>query len=177
MKDRKVVLLPAFRHVVPADFERWLEKMASEGWHIDRINQWSSLVMVFKRGVPQKYRFVYDLQAVPRKDYRAIYEQFGWEYLGRMASVFIWRKAYRETRPEAFSDRESLINRSRRTAAALSFSFYLFLLTTLILGVVLLKGTLAGSEAAQAALGLALSLAFTFYLGGAMLKIIKNRER
>ena len=125
MKDKKIVLFPGYRYVVPADFERWLEKMASAGWHIDRISQWSSLFMVFRRGEPQKYRFVYDLQAVPRKDYRAIYEQFGWEYLGRMASIYIWRKAYRDRRPEAFSDRDSIIHRNRRTIAAISSLYVL----------------------------------------------------
>lgn len=31
MKDEKTVLFPGYRIVVPADFENWLEKMASEG--------------------------------------------------------------------------------------------------------------------------------------------------
>ena len=127
MKDKKIVLFPGFRHVVPADFESWLEKMASAGWHIDRITQWSSFVMVFRRGAPKKYRFVYDLQAAPRKDYRAIYQEFGWEYLGRMASVFIWRKEYREARLEAFSDQESILQRNRRTLIAVFHCFlYVF---------------------------------------------------
>lgn len=177
MKDRKIVLFPGYRYVVPADFERWLEKMASAGWHIDRISQWSSLFMVFRRGEPQKYRFVYDLQAAPRKDYRAIYEQFGWEYLGRMASIYIWRKAYRDRRPEAFSDRDSIIHRNRRTIAAISFSFYMFLLMALILGIVLFTGGHTKSELIQLVLGLVLSLLFTFYLGGVMLKIRRNLER
>lgn len=176
MKDKRTVWLPGFRNVVPAGFERWLEQMASEGWHIDRITQWSSFLMVFKRGTPRKYRYVYDLQAAPRKDYRAIYEEFGWEYLGRMASVYIWRKAYDDVRPEAFSDRESVIERNCRTAVAVSISFCMFFLTALVLGIALFTKTLTKSEFIQAALGLTLTVASTLYLGGVMLRIMRCRE-
>ena len=176
MKDKKIVLFPGFRHVVPADFESWLEKMASAGWHIDRITQWSSFVMVFRRGAPKKYRFVYDLQAAPRKDYRAIYQEFGWEYLGRMASVFIWRKEYRDARLEAFSDQESILQRNRRTLIAVSIAFYMFLLAALILGLSFFTRTLAPGELFQAVLALALFLAIAAYLGRVMLKIGRKRE-
>ena len=41
MKDKKVIWFSAFRYIVPADYEKWLEKMAAEGWHTGHLRQWS----------------------------------------------------------------------------------------------------------------------------------------
>ncbi|WP_218828171.1 DUF2812 domain-containing protein [Paenibacillus sp. SSG-1] len=54
MKDTKSVWFPAYRYVVPAKLERWLEQMSMSGWHPDRIRQWSSLYMTFRRGEPKQ---------------------------------------------------------------------------------------------------------------------------
>ena len=134
MSDKKMVLFSVFRHVVPSDYEAWLEQMAAEGWHINRIGQWSSVFMTFLRDNPKQYRFVYDPQASPRKDYIPTYEQFGWEYLGCMASAHIWRMEYEGERPQAFSDQEGLVDRNRRNMIALSVSMVLFLVTVIVLG-------------------------------------------
>lgn len=83
--------------------------------------------MTFQRGKPKKYRFVYDPQVAPRPEYIATYEQFGWEYLGRMASAHFWRMEYEGKRPQAFSDLEGLVDRNRRNAIAVSVSFFIFL--------------------------------------------------
>jgi len=138
MTDRKIVLFSAFRYLLPSDYENWLERMAAEGWHINRFRQWSSIVMTFRRGEPKKYRFVYDPRVSPREEYIATYEQFGWEYLGRMASAHFWRMEYEGERPEAFSDQESIVRRNRRTIAAVSVSFTIFLITVLVVGILLL---------------------------------------
>lgn len=179
MKDKKTVLLSGYRNVIPADFESWLEKMAADGWHIDHISQWSSILMTFKHGTPKKYRFVYDLQAFPRKDYRATYEQFGWEYLGRMSSVYIWRKEYTNERPEAFSDNESIIKRNRRTVAAISFSLILLLIATVTLAIRLIfySESFTTSKLIQYGFNLAISSIFVVLLGLVMLKIKRNEDR
>jgi hypothetical protein len=127
MKDKRIVWFSAFRHLVPADYETWLETMADEGWHINHFRQWSSIFMILKRGEPKHYRYVYDPQASPRKDYIATYEQFGWHYLGRMASAHFWRMEYTGKRPEAFSDSDSVVARNRRTMMAVSVSFFIFI--------------------------------------------------
>jgi len=126
MKTKKVVWLSAFKHVIPADYENWLEEMALQGWNIDRIGQWSSIRLVFMRTPPKKYRYVYDIQPNPKKDYRATYEQFGWECVGIMASCFIWRKEYSDERPEAFSDMQSIKDRNKRVVRASSVSLFPF---------------------------------------------------
>lgn len=104
MSGTMVVLFPALRHVIPSDYEAWFEQMAAEGWHIDTIKQWDSVFIKFHRGIPKQYRFVYDPQVSPRKDYIPFYEQFGWEHLGCMASAHIWRMEFDGERPQAFSD-------------------------------------------------------------------------
>lgn len=178
MKDKKTVLFPVYRMVVPADFENWLEKMASEGWHIGHIGQWSSILMTLKRGTPKKYRFVYDLQALPRKDYKSTYEQFGWEYLGRMASVYIWRKEYKNERPEAFSDQESIIKRSRRTVAAISFSLISLIIALVTQSIFFfISKQLTSSKLIQLGLGITLCSIFITLLAWVMLKIKRNEDR
>lgn len=178
MKDEKTVLFPGYRNVVPADFENWLEKMASEGWHIDHIGQWSSILMTFKRGMPKKYRFVYDLQAFPRKDYRSTYEEFGWEYLGHMSSVNIWRKEYKDERPEAFSDYESIIKRNRRIVAAISFSFISFLIALVTQFIFLfISKPLTPNKLVQLGFGITICSMFIILLGFVMLKIKRNEDR
>ncbi|WP_163881748.1 DUF2812 domain-containing protein [Paenibacillus favisporus] len=178
MKDTKSVWFPAYRYVVPAKLERWLEQMSMSGWHADRIRQWSSLYMTFRRGEPKQYRYVYDLQAVPRKDYKATYEQFGWELVGKMASVYIWRKDYDGERPESFTDTESLKQRGSRVIRAISFSFYLFLLAAvgLTVGLVLFFDGLTTEQKIQYAVGMLLAYGFTVYLGMVMRSVSRTKE-
>ena len=133
MSDKKIVLFSVFRHVVPADFENWLEQIAAEGWHINHIGQWDSVYMTFQQGLPKTVRFVYDPQVSPRADYIPTYEQFGWEYLGCMASAHIWRMEYEGERPQAFSDQEGLADRNRRNIKAASVSLFLFLAAVIVL--------------------------------------------
>jgi hypothetical protein len=138
MKIKKFVFFPAFKRVVPADFENWLEKMAAEGWHIERVRQWSSMLMIFIKGEPKKYRYIYDVRAIASRDYISTYRQFGWQYIGRMASVYVWRMEYKDKRPEAFTDTESVTNRNNRTVAAVSASFSIFLVAAIVMAVMLI---------------------------------------
>ena len=94
MKNTKTVWFSAYRWVVPADYEAWLETLAKQGWNLQRIRQWDSIRMTFHKTEPKQYRYVFDLNAFPKKDYKATYQQFSWEFMGQMASCFIWRKEY-----------------------------------------------------------------------------------
>ncbi|RCX18832.1 uncharacterized protein DUF2812 [Anaerobacterium chartisolvens] len=134
--DKKTVWFALFRNVVPADYESWMEKLASEGWNVNKIGQFSSIKMTFNKTSPKKYRYVFDLNAFPRKDYIDIYKQFGWELVGKMSSCFVWRKEYEGVRPESFTDKESIIKRNKRTRNAVAACMILLLAGTL--------GTLAG---------------------------------
>ena len=177
MKNTKTVWLSPFRNVVPADYENWLEQLALQGWNIDHIGQWSSVAMTFYRSEPKKYRYVYDLQAFPKKGYKSIYQQFGWEFVGQMASCFIWRKEYTDKRPESFTSRESLEKRNKQVVSAVSVSFIIFLIVSIVLitSFTISFSSLSTGDIVQFIFGIILSSAFTVYLSYVMRKIYKNR--
>jgi hypothetical protein len=179
MKDRKIFYLTAFKYVVPADYEKWFEELAYMGWHPVRVGQWSSIAMRFDRGEPVKYRYVVDMQAMPKKDYRKTYEEFGWELVGQMASAFVWRRKYADERPESFSDLENIKRRNKRFIWAVSVSFFMFLLASIAvtIGFIVTFSSLSAGDFAQFALGIALSYGLTIYLGSVMKKIGKNIDR
>jgi hypothetical protein len=179
MKMKKFVFFPAFKKVVPEDFEKWLEQMAAEGWHIERVRQWSSMLMIFIKGEPRKYRYIYDVRAVASRDYISTYEQFGWRYLGRMASVYIWRMEYKDKRPEAFTDEESITNRNKRTVAAVSFSFVMFLLATIaiVVSLIFFPSSLSPGDRMQLVIAAVLFGVFALALGAVMIFIRKARRK
>lgn len=176
MKSTKTVWFSFFRRVVPADYEAWLEEMAKQGWNLDRIRQRDSLRMTFYKTQPRQYRYVFDLNAFPKADYKAAYQQFGWEFMGQMASCFIWRKEYTGERPESFTDQDSLIRRNKRVFNAVLACFFVALLG--------LAGSIAGMaiQASQqnyeSVYGLlpafVVCLFFTPYLGWVLRKISRN---
>ena len=177
MRNKKTVWLSVFRNVVPANYELWLEQLAIQGWNIDHIGQWSSIAMTFRRTEPKIYRYIFDLQAFPRKEYIFTYEQFGWEFIGQMASCFIWRREYTDERPESFTSQESLEKRNKQVISAIlvSFIMYLIVSTLLIANLVIKFANLSTSGVVQFILGIVLSSAFTLYLGYVMKEIYKNR--
>jgi len=179
MKIKKFVFFPAFKRVVPEDFENWLEKMAAEGWHIERVRQWSSMLMIFIKGEPKKYRYIYDVRAVASKDYVSTYEQFGWQYLGRMASVYVWRMEYKDKRPEAFTDKESITSRNNRTVAAVSFSFVIFLVATIAIAVSLIffPSSLSPNDRIQLIIAAILFGVFALALGSVMIFIHRKSRQ
>jgi hypothetical protein len=179
MKDKKWVLFPVFRRLLPSDLENWLEQMADKGWHLDKIGQWSSILMVFRRGEPGKYRFVYDPQVSHRPEYIQTYEQFGWEFLGRMASAHIWRMKYRDERPDAFSDPESLVKRNRYNLATVSVSFTIFLITTLAAGISLgfFSDSLSTGDRVQVIIAEVFFGLITAAMGIVMIILRKNERR
>ena len=179
MSDNKIELFSAFRHVVPSDYEAWFEQMAAEGWHINEIKQWDSVFIKFHRGTPKNYRFVYDPQPLPRKDYIPTYEQFGWEHLGCMASAHIWRMEYEGERPEAFSDQEDLSDRNRRNLKAASVSFFLFLagVLTILLSLRFASNSLSVGDRNQLFYAAIFFGVIALGIGYFMIQMWKNRSR
>lgn len=153
--------------------------MALQGWNIERIGQWSSVRLVFTKTTPKRYRYVYDVQLSSKKDYRATYEQFGWEFVGMMASCYIWRKEYSAKRPEAFSDVQSLEFRNKQVVRAVSVSllifFFAFIATSIALAITF--RTLAVGDSIQIILFLLFSGCILAYLAWVMRKIYKNRYK
>jgi len=179
MSESKNVYFSAFRHLQPTDYENWLEQMAAKGWHINHFRQWSSVFMTFQRGKPKKYRFIYDPQVSPRKEYIATYEQFGWEYLGCMASAHIWRMEYEGDRPQAFSDQEGLVDRNRRNLIAVSVSFFIFLAAVIAisLALVLASDSITAGDRTQLIIADIFFGVILLALGNIMFLMWKNQLR
>jgi hypothetical protein len=173
MKNRKVFFCSALKYVVPADYEHWFEGLAAAGWHPVKIGQWSSIVMRFEKSEPGKYRYVVDMQPVTKKDYKQIYEGFGWEYVGQMASAHIWRRKYTGGRPEAFSDAPSREARNKRFVLAISVAFTILLLGAAALAAGAVFGNLTASDRTQFGIAAALFFVLAFLLGLAMGKVKK----
>ncbi|ULQ58776.1 DUF2812 domain-containing protein [Brucepastera parasyntrophica] len=174
---KKWSLFPAFRYVVPSDFEQWLEKMDARGWHLEKTGGWSSFCMVFKKEEPRKFRYIYDLQPQPSKEYVSSHESDGWELTGKTGSVHIWRQEYTEDRPGSFGNTRTLItNNKRNVIASLCFLIFLFLLISAIICVMFFfngaKLTVCGIIQYIAAL--ALSLIFIIYLVVVIARLIKK---
>ncbi|MCJ7696111.1 MAG: DUF2812 domain-containing protein [Anaerolineaceae bacterium] len=181
MMKTKSVYFSAFRggNIIPANFETWMEDMAIQGWKVEKIGQWSSLKMDFIEIAPKKYRFVYDMNSFPNEEYKSIYEQFGWEYVGQMASAVIWRKEYTDQRPESFSDLESVEKRNKRVINAVKINFVLFLTAAIsFLGTAALKpASLSLSDIVQFIIMGLFMLLITIYLGSVIYAIRKNMDR
>lgn len=179
MKQLKTFWLTPFTHVVPADYEDWFEKLAKEGWHPVKVGQWSSIAMRFAKAEPKTYRYVADMQALPKKDYRPTWEEFGWEYVGQMASMHVWRKQYTDVRPESFTDSASRQDRNRRFIFAVSVSFVLFLAAAIGFGAALFMGWFDNvpDGRIQGILITALMLAASAGLGLVILRIRKNIDK
>ncbi len=176
MKTKKAVWFSAFKRVVPADYENWLERMALQGWNIDEIGQWSSIYLVLQKTTPKKYRYVYDIQPAPKKDNRETYEQFGWECIGVMASCYIWRKEYSGERPQAFSDAQSIEDRNKRDMRAVAVSLSIFTIAFLVTLAVFLSMvmSLTAGDIIQFAAGLLLLGGIALCLALVMRNIYKN---
>jgi hypothetical protein len=178
MKSKMKYLCATFRKVVPSEYESWFEKLALEGWHPQDITHTSSFIMSFVKGKAIKYRYVVDVQAIPKDDYVSIYQDFGWEFVGRMSSIFVWRKEYIDERPEAFSDKENLMKRNRRFIMAISFSLVLFSIASLIVtaSFIVNLSRLDIGGITQFMLGMILSYSLTILLASVIYRISKAKK-
>ncbi len=112
---------PAMRHFHPEKCELWLEALAAQGY-APQITPLSFIAMRFEKGPIKKVRYVVDVQAPAPRDYIPKYQDAGWELVGRMANMYVWRRAYGAERPEAFTDAAAVRNRNERYAKALTVS-------------------------------------------------------
>ncbi len=171
----KTYWLSAFHFVVPADYEQWFEQLAAQGWHPVKVGQWNSIAMRFREGEPKKYRYVADMQPFPKKEYRQMYEEFGWEFVGQMASMMVWRREYTGERPESFSDASSRQDRNKRFIGAASVAFFMFLVCALAsLGAFIFTHT---EDRLDFGLMAAFSFVLTSLMGAALLKMRKNIDK
>lgn len=113
---RRTAWFTAFVHPTPSRLENWLELQAARGWEPRELDDMSAIRMHLQSAKPAKVRYVVDPQQKTDASYRATYEDAGWTYVGELSSLHVWRRPYKGTRPEAFTDRSSRHARDRRFA-------------------------------------------------------------
>lgn len=147
--------------------ERWLEERESGGWHLASING-SGLVFTFERGEPRRIAYRIDYQTQPGEDYRLLFEDAGWALAGSGAGWYYWRMPHTGTRPEIFTDVESLIGRNRRQMRLLAVLLAVQIPTAVVL---------AGRDATPFVSAVAfIQLALVVVMGLALLRfLIANR--
>ncbi|MDD4002800.1 MAG: DUF2812 domain-containing protein [Clostridia bacterium] len=180
MKEKMTKWFTPFRFAVPEAYEEWFEQLAAEGWHPIKVGHINSMKMKFEKGEITKYRYVVDMQVNPRKDYLQIYQDFGWEFVGRMSSLFVWRKKYEETKPESFSDKESAAKRTKKFITLLSVISTVFCCGFIALAVLFgVYFTRLNSEEQyiQFVIGLIFSGAMSFFMISRLRQFVKYKEK
>jgi hypothetical protein len=101
--------------------EKWLEKMAAEGWHLQRVFPW---FYTFQKGAPQTVIYRMDYKNTLDKDYKEYSEIFrdsGWELVSIMASWHYYRiKPENNSTPEIFNSARAKVQKYRRLLVGLT---------------------------------------------------------
>lgn len=114
MKNKTTKWFVPYRYISPADLEHFFESMAQQGWNVEPFGTKGNFRLSFYKTQPINYSFTADLNPFPNKEYFAIYESFGWERIGNFSSVYLWRQAYIDKKPTAFSDSNSITKRNQK---------------------------------------------------------------
>jgi hypothetical protein len=102
-----------FAHQDPAQ-ERWLDAQARRGLHLVKPGLFR---FTFAQGAPSDARYRLDFQMLrgePRREYLALFNDAGWEFLGQVANRYYFRARPDALSPEILSDAESRRDRIRR---------------------------------------------------------------
>lgn len=112
----KTAWFAPFTHPTPAKLEEWFESEAAEGWQPKELDDMSAIRLRLVKSRAMRMRYVVDPQQRPDDNYRSTYEDAGWEYVGELSSLRVWRRQYKGQRPEAFTDARSSRARDARWA-------------------------------------------------------------
>ncbi len=113
----------------PERIENWLEEMARQGWILFQVDV-ASLRFKFMRGEVNQIRYCTDYQENPGDDYFKLFKDDGWELVWAGAfGWYIWRKPYTGERPAIYTDKATMINKTKRSikVAGSILLFYLLL--------------------------------------------------
>ena len=91
----------------------WLEDMEAQGWHLLRVN-WNGLRFHFEKGAPRKMSYCVDFQPKADPTYKVLFKDTGWENIYSCIGWYIWRQPFTDTKPEIFTDIDSMIERNKR---------------------------------------------------------------
>ncbi len=150
--------------------ERWLEEMSREGLHLIALD--GPFLYRFERGEPLRYAYRMDYQTSREKDlanYRSIFEDAGWQLIGRMSGWFYWRKLAKPgEESEIFSDVESKIAKYRHLMG--------YILIVMVIVIVALGNTTRGDGLFFEILSFLRFVLIVFFLYG-MLRLWRRIEQ
>ncbi|MBB6670359.1 DUF2812 domain-containing protein [Cohnella nanjingensis] len=99
--------------------EQWIEEMEAQGWHLTAVTG-NAIHFAFEKGEPRRMRYCVDYQSARNRDYIALCQDAGWELLYDKMGWYVWRMPYTDTRPELYSDVDSLMDRNKRLIAMMA---------------------------------------------------------
>ncbi|WP_420041401.1 DUF2812 domain-containing protein [Gordonia sp. MP11Mi] len=124
------------RHPSPDDLELWLEEKAARGEVLNRVDAWSPLRMTFNKGEAGRYRYALERRDKPVPSlYFTARQDMGWESVGSLSNIHVWRRAYAGERPAGFIG-EDLGRRAALVGIGLSVVATIALVGAVALGVV-----------------------------------------
>ncbi|MEY9976828.1 DUF2812 domain-containing protein [Lysinibacillus sp. RC79] len=127
-----------YRFVVnPYDIEKWVNDMASQGWHLKKFT-W--IRFTFERGDPSSYIYRYDelerFGASYEDEYLEFLKSSGIEQVDRSGNFVFFRKPANDGPFELYSDKKNKISKlSQKISLLISL-----ILLNLIIGVIGLSG-------------------------------------
>ena len=108
----------AVKKINPRDMEYFLEEQASEGYMLETVGELGLFYFNFIETAPQKCKYVVDISSLPKNLYMGTLVDDGWEYMGKTANCYIWRKVYEDQRPKDFADKVCLRKHCLRMGTA-----------------------------------------------------------
>ena len=116
--------------------ERWLEAMASQGWRLVSVDT-GGIRFRFQSAEPENMAFGVDYHSRIDGSYLDLVTADGWSLVWTGAGGwYLWRREYAGTRPELFTDADSLIQRNDRLTRLLG---PLFIVILVVLGILLVN--------------------------------------
>jgi len=115
--------------------EAWLGQMASEGWHLKGLGLPGTYL--FEEGNPQKVVYRLDFINNPKEYqyYLQLFNDAGWEHIGRMGGWQYFRKPTQEDNvPEIYTDNESKAQKYQRVLIFLVILLPILIMFTTNLG-------------------------------------------
>ncbi|WP_339148976.1 MULTISPECIES: DUF2812 domain-containing protein [unclassified Sutcliffiella] len=112
----------------PDKLERFLEKMAAEGYRLYRLNKLGT-TYYFRKGEAQNIKFSADYQNLSDDSYFEIHRQAGWKDVfsskGALQKWTIWSKEYEEGEipPDLYSDKTHKLKHAKKVAFSYTMLF------------------------------------------------------
>jgi hypothetical protein len=97
----------------PSRIEKYLEAMAASGWRLATV-EFAQMILGFIPDKPTKTSYCVDFNNKPSAEYLMMIVDDGWELVNKSAGWILWRKNYEGSRPEIYTDNQSLIDRNKR---------------------------------------------------------------